>query len=98
MPRSEPFPEGPIAVVRLTVPLAYLVDTCAGGTWSDDIEQAVWYHSHDEAKRAALAGDCVAERDYESTWDTIEVDTRATDEEVAFLEAAGDPAKRGPIT
>lgn len=97
MPMSKHYPEGPIAVVRLTVPVSYLKDTCAGGTWSDDVDDAVWYGSHGEARDAAIAGDCAALADYEQTWDTLAVDTEATEEEVAYLEAVGDPSKRKPL-
>lgn len=31
----------------------YLVDTCAGGAWSANLDDAIWYDTSDEA-RAAL--------------------------------------------
>lgn len=42
----------------------YLVDTCAGGTWNKDVEQATWYESEGEALDAMRAAEItIAEED-----------------------------------
>lgn len=36
---------------------SWLIDTCAGMTWSHDVNEAVWYDSIKEAKEAVKAAD-----------------------------------------
>jgi hypothetical protein len=43
--------------------LFWLVDTCAGGTWSPQVHQAVWYSSKQDAHDAVKAGEI--EEEYE---------------------------------
>jgi len=37
----------------------WLVDTCAGGTWSYSVDDAVWFDSADEARAALGAAEIV---------------------------------------
>jgi hypothetical protein len=60
-------------VVTLTVPTSYLVDTCAGGTWSLDENDAVWFASHGDAVAAVIAADVVPLSTMEIDWDVMPI-------------------------
>ncbi len=40
----------------------WLMDTCAGGTWTFDVDKAVWFDSTNEAYEALHAADMIASR------------------------------------
>jgi hypothetical protein len=58
-------------VIALTVPTRYLVDTCAGGTWSEVEADAVCFHSRPEAIEAVLAAELYAGAELGELWDVI---------------------------
>ncbi len=58
-------------VIRMTVPTTYLVDSCAGGTWSLRERDALWFPSHDAAVSEVLSADLEKLSELESTWDVI---------------------------
>lgn len=58
-------------VIALTVPTRYLVDTCAGGTWSEDESDAVWFGDRREAIDAVIASDIYSGAELGELWDVI---------------------------
>ncbi len=37
----------------------WLIDTCAGGTWNETVEEACWFDTIDEAREALRAAEIV---------------------------------------
>jgi hypothetical protein len=72
------------AVIKLTVPTEWLVDTCAGGSWSRNERRACGFDSYPEAVDAVRAADIERGDTLGISWDVIMLSTEWNDPGVKF--------------